>query len=55
MRLFLISVGSGIGVALALFALVVATGQTFGQRCAKLFPNGDAATIEQCVKNFVAR
>lgn len=48
-RLFLTSLGAGFGAFLALLCFVFATGQTFGQRCERLHPNGGAAEIELCV------
>jgi hypothetical protein len=41
-------IGGAIG-AVVLIAYVFATGQTFGQRCAKMHPNGDDLTIRRCV------
>ena len=49
MRLFLISCGAGFGAFLALLLIVFATGQTFGQRCERLHPDGSAAELERCV------
>jgi hypothetical protein len=43
--------GAMIGVvcAVLLIAYIVITGQTFGQRCAKMHPKGDGAAISRCV------
>lgn len=40
---------TGTVLAILIFLFVLATGQTFGQRCEKMHPNGDVRKIEQCV------
>lgn len=44
-RLFFI----GFGIAAAIILFVIATGQTFGQRCERMFPNASAYEHEACV------
>lgn len=45
----------GLGAAMAIIGVVFASGATFGQRCARLHPDGDPATIERCVSNLAHR
>lgn len=45
----------GFGAALAIILMVFATGQTFGQRCEKLYPHGTPAQIEMCVSTLSGR
>lgn len=40
---------AGAACAILLIAYIIATGQTFGQRCARMHPNGDDLTIRRCV------
>lgn len=35
--------------AVLLIVFIFVTGQTFGQRCHKLYPDGDEATVTACV------
>lgn len=49
MRLIVSSFFAGLGATVAIVGLVLLSGQTFGQRCARLHPNGNAATMERCV------
>ncbi len=51
MNTFLKLVVAGIVGAVLLFIFVAATGQTFGQRCAKEFPKKSAAWIN-CVNEL---
>lgn len=40
---------AGVICAALLIGYIFATGQTFGQRCHKMHPTGDDATIATCV------
>lgn len=48
-RLIIGSFFAGAGAAAVIIAAVFLTGQTFGQRCERLHPNADAATMESCI------
>jgi len=40
----------GIVCAIVLTAFVFASGSSFGQRCSRMHPDGDAATMAACVE-----
>lgn len=48
MRLIIVSFAGGFGVVAAILLLAFATGSTFGQRCARAYPQG-GIEVERCV------
>jgi hypothetical protein len=43
----------GFGITVGIIVMVLTTGQTFGQRCARDYPNGPAVAVERCVEMLV--